>query len=96
MVEGDREALETAAAEAAHVTGQPASHYILLLHELVEALTKVAVERHCLAFDEDHPLWSQFDPRSGSPSSRRWPISASGSIRRRAGTAAGCRRPTTW
>src|SRR4051794_29144243 len=61
MVEGDREALENAAAEVSHVTGQPASHYILLLHELVEALTKVAVERHCLAFDDDHPLWSQFD-----------------------------------
>ncbi len=61
MVEGDRESLETAAAEVAHVTGQPASHSILLLHELVEALTKVAVERYYLAFDERHPFWSQFD-----------------------------------
>jgi hypothetical protein len=61
MAEGNRAALETAASEVSHVTGQPASHYILLLHELMEALAKVAVERNCLAFDEHHPFWSQFD-----------------------------------
>src|SRR5262249_31929474 len=61
-VEGQREACPAGAGEVSHLTGQPASHYILLLHELIEALTKVAVERHFLAFDELHPLWSQFDP----------------------------------
>jgi hypothetical protein len=38
------------------------SHYLLLLHALVESLSQIALERHFLAFDGDHPFWSQFDP----------------------------------
>ena len=60
-VEGDREALQEVAREVAHLTGQPVSHYILLLQGLVEALERVAVERFYLAIDDRHALWSQFD-----------------------------------
>lgn len=58
---GDRETLKAVAAELSNLTGQPVSHYLLMLHEFVEAVRQVASERLFLAFEDAHPLWSQFN-----------------------------------
>jgi hypothetical protein len=57
---GDREALRTVSAELSGLTGNPVSHYLLMLQELVDAVRMVAAERHYLAFEDSHPLWVQF------------------------------------
>jgi hypothetical protein len=58
---GDRDALRAVAAELSTLTGHPVSHYLLLLQEFTDAVRKVASERLFLAFEDAHPLWSQFD-----------------------------------
>lgn len=58
---GDREALKAVADELSNLTGQPVSHYLLLLHEFADAVREVASERLFLAFEDAHPLWSQFN-----------------------------------
>jgi len=58
---GDRDALRAVATELANITGQPVSHYLLLLQEFADAVREVASERLFLAFEDAHPLWSQFD-----------------------------------
>jgi hypothetical protein len=58
---GDRDALRAVATELSNLTGQPVSHYLLLLREFADAVREVASERLFLAFEDAHPLWSQFD-----------------------------------
>ena len=58
---GDRDALRAVATELAGLTGQPVSHYLLLLQEFADAVREVATERLFLAFEDAHPLWSQFN-----------------------------------
>jgi hypothetical protein len=58
---GDRETFRTVSAELSGLTGHPVSHYLLLLQELVDAVRMVAAERHFLAFEDAHPLWTQFN-----------------------------------
>jgi hypothetical protein len=58
---GDREALKAVADELSNLTGRPVSHYLLLLHEFSDAVREVAAERLFLAFEDAHPLWSQFN-----------------------------------
>jgi hypothetical protein len=58
---GDRDAIQAVAREVSTITGQPTSHYMLLLHELIDAVRQVAGEQRFLAFADAHPLWSQFD-----------------------------------
>ena len=58
---GDRDALKAVADELSNLTGQPVSHYLLLLQEFADAVREVASERLFLAFEDAHPLWSQFN-----------------------------------
>ncbi len=60
VFEGDRATLALVAQRLSDITGGTASHFLLLLHELVEDVADIASRRGFLAFNRDHPLWSQF------------------------------------
>jgi hypothetical protein len=60
LFEGDRSVVRWLADELSELTGQPPSHFLLLLQELLDAVELVAAERRFLVFDAEHPLWSQF------------------------------------
>ncbi|MEA2622347.1 MAG: hypothetical protein QOH61_1257 [Chloroflexota bacterium] len=61
LVLGDRDLLRAVSAELSNLTGHPPSHFLLLLQELLDAVRAVAGERRFLAFEDSHPLWSQFN-----------------------------------
>ncbi len=60
LAEGDRRALRAVSADLAEATGQEPTVFVLLLQELVDAISAVAAGEGFLDFGEDHPFWSQF------------------------------------
>jgi hypothetical protein len=62
LMAGDEATHQALAGELAEMSGQLPARYLLLLDTLVDELTAAAVDAGELAFDHDHPLWSQFSP----------------------------------
>ncbi len=60
LMGGDRNVLRAISTDLAETTGRDATTFMLLLQELIEAITSSAAEAGFLEFDRDDPFWSQF------------------------------------
>jgi hypothetical protein len=60
LLAGDMATHAAMATELAEMSGQLPARYLLLLEALVDGLSAAAIDAGELAFDRDHPLWSQF------------------------------------
>lgn len=60
LLAGDPATHAAMATELAEMSGQLPARYLLLLEAFVDGLSAAAIDAGELAFDRDHPLWSQF------------------------------------